>query len=107
MHGTQERMKIVEENEKKHSLDKAKEEMIKLSFLLASGAKVKKCPFCGSTNAEPRIAITEDGHVTYTVLCNSCGVGIFRARETEDEWRAFKDAEEAIDAWNARKEDRE
>lgn len=65
---------------------------------------LKPCPFCGDT-ASPMVGRTEDGTLTYTVICDRCRTGIFRARVSENEWDGYKSAVEAAIAWNSRVDD--
>lgn len=64
--------------------------------------ELKPCPFCGGEAHVSQALIVDMNIVTYSVICDACGMGIFKARLTPDEWVALKDPQAAIDAWNTR-----
>ena len=65
--------------------------------------KLKPCPFCGG-KAGVMYAQCE-GETTVAVVCQTCNTGIFRAKScTWDGWR-YKNAADAVDAWNRRAKD--
>lgn len=66
--------------------------------------KLKPCPFCGR-EAALKYAMTMDGTRTFSVICQSCRTGIFRERLSLDEWDAYEDEDEVIEAWNRRSGD--
>ena len=66
---------------------------------------VKSCPFCGG-RAFVAMGQSEDDPtlISYSVICNNCGVGIFRGPTKDNPSRdMFKTAEEAAEAWNRRR----
>ena len=66
---------------------------------------VKPCPFCGGVAfAAVGQRVDDNGKkdLTYSVICTGCHIGIFRPREQPDEWFAYKNAEDAVTAWNRR-----
>lgn len=64
--------------------------------------RLKPCPFCGG-EAKLMEARTKDRISTYSVICQNCGVGIFRATTAKDKtWKGYADAEEAAEDWNRR-----
>lgn len=66
---------------------------------------LKPCPFCGNYFVhviEARLEGNEDIH-TYSVCCDVCQIGIFRPNFGGGELTAYTTAEEAINAWNNRK----
>ena len=66
--------------------------------------ELKPCPFCGG-EAKVMYAMEEGGTKTvFSVICQSCGTGIFRPRRIPNEWNAYVGVGEAIEAWNRRAE---
>ena len=63
------------------------------------------CPFCGG-KAAPVYAKTEDGQITYSIVCSDCKTGIFRARIVggNPEHDTFENIYDAVAAWNRRAE---
>lgn len=66
---------------------------------------VKACPFCGG---KATVAIGQDesdpSRISYSVICQNCGVGIFRGKTKDNLSREpFDSAEDAAEAWNKRK----
>jgi len=64
-------------------------------------AELKPCPFCGG-KANIRYGHDIDNNITYAVVCESCGTGIFRAKAEEWEWDAYNSPNEAAEEWNRR-----
>ena len=62
-------------------------------------AELLRCPFCNGT-AREIYAVQDDGETSYSVMCVSCRVAIFRPRISE--WDSYRTREEAIAAWNRR-----
>lgn len=63
---------------------------------------LKTCPFCGSNDVHVMFAQAENLMISYSVICRSCNTGIFRPNFTENEWTAYVNGDEAINAWNKR-----
>lgn len=61
------------------------------------------CPFCGG-KAKKAMAITSDGELTASVVCESCQIGIFHVTLEGDTWEPFRTYDEATAAWNTRAE---
>ena len=65
---------------------------------------LKHCPFCGG-RACVSMGFSTDGtseHISYSIVCTACNVGIFRPRYDINEWSAYASVEEAAEEWNRR-----
>lgn len=62
---------------------------------------LKPCPFCGGKAALCG-AKTPEGDHTFSVICQNCNTGIFKANYEPNEWVAFDNTPDAINAWNRR-----
>ena len=65
--------------------------------------EVKPCPFCGGKAAV--MCSQCEGETTVAVVCQACHTGIFRVKSYIWEGWKYKNATDAVDAWNRRKDE--
>lgn len=62
--------------------------------------ELKPCPFCGGKAA---IMYGQgEGKTTVAIVCQACHTGIFRAKSDAWEGWEYKNATDAVKAWNRR-----